>query len=267
MKRRQLFELEDLRWWPRLFRDAVTDYLVTAQRTTRIYNGFAPRLASALKRSGATRVIDLCSGAGGPWTELLPALRAEGIEISLCLTDKYPNAVAFASMAKQMPGASFVREPVDATQVPAKLAGFRTMFTSFHHFDPRQAKAILAAAARDRQGIAIFEGTARTAVALMLMSLVPLTVWLLTPNVRPFRWSRLFWTYLLPVVPAAVLFDGLASCMRTYTVEELLGMAREVDAQGFEWAAGLERAPGCPFPVPYLIGVPTTTTSGPSAVP
>jgi hypothetical protein len=267
MKRRQLFELEDLRWWPRLFRDAVTDYLVTAQRTTRIYEGFAARLAQAIKRCGATQVIDLCSGAGGPWIDLLPALRAEGVEISICLTDKYPNTAAFASVAEQMRGIRFERESVDATQVPARLTGFRTMFTSFHHFDPQQAKAILAAAARHRQGIAIFEGTARTALALILMSLVPLTVWLLTPKVRPFRWSRLFWTYLLPILPVAVLFDGFVSCLRTYTVQELLAMAQEVDGKGFEWEAGLERAPGCPFPVPYLIGVPRAAISDPSAVP
>ena len=107
----------------------------------------------------------------------------------------------------------FSDEPVSATDVPPHLAGFRTVFTAFHHFRPAEARAILAAAVRDRQGIAVAEATSRTPGALALMLLVPLAVWVLTPAIRPFRWSRLFWTYLVPVVPFAVMFDGVVSAM------------------------------------------------------
>src|SRR5947209_6454688 len=48
LKRRHLVELEDLPWWPRVFRDAATDYLVTALRHVGTYSGLAPRLAAAL---------------------------------------------------------------------------------------------------------------------------------------------------------------------------------------------------------------------------
>ena len=51
VKRRHLVELEDLPWWPRVFRDAATDYLVTALRHAGTYLGLVPRLAAALKRS------------------------------------------------------------------------------------------------------------------------------------------------------------------------------------------------------------------------
>lgn len=71
MKRRQLVELEDLPWWPRVFRDAATDYLVAAIRHARVYDGLVPRLAVAVNRCRAKQVIDLCSGAGGPWPDLL----------------------------------------------------------------------------------------------------------------------------------------------------------------------------------------------------
>jgi hypothetical protein len=91
--------------------------------------------------------------------------------------------------------------------VPARLAGFRTLFTAFHHFRPADARAILAAAVRDRQGIAIAEASSRSAAALAMMALVPLAVWALTLAIRPFRWSWLFWTYLVPVIPAASRSD------------------------------------------------------------
>ena len=60
-----------------MFRDAQTDYLATALRVTKTYSVLAPRLAAALARCGATEIVDLCSGGGGAWSALLPALRGE----------------------------------------------------------------------------------------------------------------------------------------------------------------------------------------------
>jgi hypothetical protein len=256
VKRRHLVELEDLPWWPRVFRDAVTDYLATALRLTRTYTALVPRLAAAIQRSGATRITDLGSGGGGPWAELLPALRAQGADVSLCLSDKYPNTAAFEKLAAEMSGVRYEARSVCATDVPPHLTGFRTVFTAFHHFPPSEARAILAAAVRDRRGIAISEATSRTPAALAMMLLVPLAVWLMTPAIRPFRWSRLFWTYFVPVVPAAILFDGIVSCLRIYTPEEMAAMAREVGDAGYDWQSGFEYTAGSPIPIPYLIGVP-----------
>jgi hypothetical protein len=255
VKRRHLVELEDLSWWPRVFRDAATDYLVAAIRHAKLYDGLAPRLAAAVKRAGAERITDLCSGGGGPWPDLLPALRASGVDIPVCLTDKYPNATALRRVAATAPGVSFETESVSATEVPARLAGFRTVFTAFHHFRPADARAILAAAVRDRQGILIAEAGPRSPALLAMQAVVPLGVLVLTPWVRPFRWSRLLWTYLVPVLPLAILFDGVVSCLRAYTPEEMLAMGREVGS-GYEWEAGFERPAGSPLPIPYLIGVP-----------
>jgi hypothetical protein len=262
MKRLQLVELEDLPWWPRVFRDAATDYLVTALRFSSTYIRLAPRLAAALKRSGATRIIDLCSGGGGPWADLYPALCAAGAEVSVCLTDKYPNIEAFANVAAKAPGVRFEVESVNATDVPQHLAGFRTVFTAFHHFRPADARAILAAAVCDRQGIAVCEAASRTPAAVAMMLGVPLAVWFMTPFIRPFRWSRLFWTYIVPVIPAAVLFDGVVSILRIYTPEEMMAMAREVGSDAFDWEAGLEYPAGSPIPIPYLIGIPRPPAGG-----
>ena len=124
----------------------------------------------------------------------------------------------------------------------------------------------MAAAVRDKQGIAIAEATSRTPFGLAMMAFVPLAVWLLTPAIRPFRWSRLFWTYVVPVIPVAVLFDGVVSCLRTYTPDEMLAMAREVGGEEYEWEYeweyGVEYPPGSPIPIPYLIGVPRSNPDG-----
>ena len=94
------------------------------------------------------------------------------------------------------------------------------------------------------------------------MLLVPFAVWILTPFIRPFRWSRLFWTYVLPVIPVAIMFDGAVSCLRTYTPDELRTMGQEVGGEAFDWEAGTDYPPRSATPIPYLIGTPRHQADG-----
>jgi hypothetical protein len=196
MKRLQLMEIEDQDWCPRVIRDAVTDYLQFTIAATKPYAAMVPILASALQRTGTRRVLDLCSGAGGPWLGLHPALAENGVSVPVSLTDKFPNMEAFGPLGRPTGQTiTYHPQPVDATRVPIELSGFRTMFTAFHHFRPEQACAVLADAIRLRQGIGVFEVTQRRVWALLLTLPAPLVVLLLTPLLRPFRWSRLLRTY------------------------------------------------------------------------
>ena len=112
---------------------------------------------------------------------------------------------------------SWVTEPVDATTVPRTLPGVRTMFSAFHHFRPAEAKAILRNAFEGDRTICIFEGGSGTLPGLATMVLVPLSVLALMPLVRPFRWSYVLLTYLLPVIPLTILWDGVVSMLRVYS--------------------------------------------------
>lgn len=257
MKRLHLIEIEDQPWCPRVIRDYATDYLQFATVATKAYASVMPLLADALKRTDSRRILDLCSGGTGPWLDLLPMLRAAGVDASIRLTDKYPNREAFERASRESHGAITRHfEPVDARTVPAELAGFRTMFSAFHHFRPEQAQVILADAFNQRQGIAVFEAGQRNPKMLLSMLLVPLAVLLMTPFIRPFRWSRLLWTYLIPAVPLINLFDGFVSCLRMYSVEELGSLTAGLTSDGYTWTAGTVSGQRVPMPVTYLIGVP-----------
>ena len=257
MERLHLIEIEDQDWCPRTVRDAITDYLQFALAATKPYAALIPILATALQRAGTRNVLDLCSGAAGPWLWLHPVLAERGVSVSVCLTDKYPNMEAFGRSSRLTHQAiSYHPQPVDATRVPGELPGFRTMFTAFHHFRPEQACAVLADAVRKRQGIGIFEATQRRALALLLMLLVPLIVLVVTPFIRPFRWSRLLLTYLIPLVPMVTLFDGLVSCLRTYSVEELRDLTARLDTNDYHWDIGTVKSKMAAIPITYLIGVP-----------
>ena len=81
----------------------------------------------------------------------------------------------------------------------------------------------------------------------------------MTPAIRPFRWSRLFWTYILPAIPLAVVFDGIVSCLRTYRPNELLELTEGIE--GYRWESGESRDKG-PIPITYLVGVHTPAQAG-----
>lgn len=257
MKRLHLIEIHDQEWCPLAIRDAETDYLQFVVAKTKPYAAMVSILAAALQRTGMRQVLDLCSGAGGPWFWLQPVLAEQGVNVSVCLTDKFPNLDALCPSSRLADQTiRYHPQPVDAANVPDELAGFRTMFSAFHHFPPERAHTMLADAMHKRQGIAVFEGTHRSVLALLLMLLVPLMVLVVSPFIRPFRWSRLFWTYVIPVVPLVSLFDGLVSCLRTYSAQELRGLTEGLDAKDYQWEIGELRSTAGPIPITYLIGVP-----------
>jgi len=129
------------------------------------------------------------------------------------------------------------------------------LFTALHHFSPDAAHAILADAVRSRRGIAAFELTRRSPVALVGMLFLPILLLLCTPFIRPFRWERLVWTYLVPIVPLIVWFDATVSCLRTYTRNELCDLVADLH-DGYDWEIGAVWAPPLVSRVTYILGLP-----------
>jgi len=240
--RRQLFELHDLPWCPPSLRDALTDFLAFSLNLAGMYDPAGPLLRRAIARTGARRVVDLCSGAGGPWSRL-----AVEVGVPVLLTDLYPHRGGVTSLP-------FHPYPVDARAVPATLDGFRTLFTSFHHFRPDEARAILEDAVRQRQGIGVFEAARRAPREIALIAFTWLGTLAAVPFIRPWRWSRLAWTYLPPVLPLLGTFDGVVSCLRAYSPQELRGLVDGLDS--YEWDIGEIRGGWSPLRGTYLIGVP-----------
>ena len=252
-----LFELEDQPWFPAIIRDLATDYIHFVEVTFQLCRPVVPLLADAFRSTASRHVIDLCSGGGGPIPALQHALAAEGLELRFTLTDRFPNLPAFRRAKERSQGKiEFIREPVDARAIPTSLRGFRTMFNSFHHFRPAEAKTVLRDAAEAGQPIGIFEIPERALVLILLTALTPLLVALATPFIRPFEWRRIFWTYVLPAVPLTCAWDGIVSQLRAYTAAELLEISKDIAPGSFVWRAGRVSIPTTPGHVTYLLGYP-----------
>lgn len=261
MKRMQLVELEDLAWFPAILRDGGTAYLELAERLSGHGAVLAPTLAKALRQTGATRLVDLCSGGGGPVGTVARALAAEGLPVEVTLTDLYPNPAAYAHA--EAGGAGRIRgrtTPVDATAVPDDLPGFRTIFNAFHHFPPELAKKVLADAVAKRQPIGVFEIVSREPAMLFALLISPLIVTLSMPFWRPFRWPWLVWTWLFPLMQPFILWDGVVSWLRIYGEDELRELVAGIDAPDWTWEIGTIPLGKGPGNATYLIGRPTAPT-------
>jgi hypothetical protein len=155
----------------------------------------------------------------------------------------------------------FLKHSIDATRIPGDLHGFRTLFSSFHHLNPDQARDLLQDCVDRKQAIGIFEAPARHTLTLLSIFLIPIAAWLFVPFRRPFRWSRLMWTYLIPVIPFVLFFDGLVSCLRAYSLGELKEMTKGVSSQGYRWEIGEEPGGLLPVRITYLFGWPHTISA------
>jgi len=257
MRRMHLFEIEDHPLCPRPVRDGGTDWLGFMANVTHAFDAIAPKIRQAMESTGTSRVIDLCSGGGGPWLTLSSELEKAG-PVEIELSDLYPNLDALAYLQTRSEGrCTFRTSGVDATDVPAELDGVRTLFNSFHHFRPDTARAILHDAVRKRRAIAVFEGVDRRWLPILAMPLQVVFVLLLTPFVRPRKWSRFAFTYLLPLIPFIVLFDGTVSMLRIYMPDELHELVRSVPGhEGYTWDIGTTRIPGTPAGLTHLVGIP-----------
>lgn len=256
-------ELEDHPAFPVLLRDAMTAYLRVASEALGVSGVAAPLVMEAMDASGTDRVVDLCSGGGGPVVSLVRRLREKhGREATATLTDKFPNVDAFRRAEHEFPGiVAGRREPTDATAVPEELAGVRTIFNAFHHLPPAIATAVLADAAEKRQPILTFEIVERSWQGAVISLGSPVSVYAFTPFIRPRSASTLALTYLVPVIPLLVGWDGFASCLRAYSIPELRAMVAPLQRPDYRFRVERNWLPMRPGFVTSVIGLPLTAPS------
>lgn len=258
IRRFHLFELHDQVWFPAVLRRALTEWLRALWEYSQAANVIAPLLAKAIAASGARQIVDLCSGGSGPIIPIQRTLESMGVSVPAVITDKYPDPEMAAELACTSGSKLSVSlDPVDATALPAHFTGFRTLFNSFHHFRPAEARQIVADAYRCRQPIGIFEITERSLPKVLLCFPASfIGVFLLLARMHPRL--RIWWvfTWILPVIPATVAWDGFVSHLRTYTRPEILNLIEGLSSETYRWETGRVAAPRGGVEISFLIGLP-----------
>lgn len=252
MKRMHLVELEDLPSVPRVIRDGGTDFLDFTFGKAGFYRPLAPKLVALLEATGANHLVDLGSGGGGGALAMHHTLVESGHhDVAILFTDRHPNADARARIeALSNPSLRYHAEPVDALRATPSLAGVRTMFGALHHFRPDDVSRLVQASVDARMPFAFFDVAAPPVMRRLPAILAPvlalpnfvgllLASLLVTPFLRPFRLERLLFTYVIPLIPLLIAWDGTVSALRAYVPEELLAIAQAVTgSEGYVIEAG-----------------------------
>jgi hypothetical protein len=262
MKRIHLFEFEDYGWFPNWIRQCMTRLIVVIHKILGSEDELAALLARALTYTESTRIIDLCTGSGGPMPEVLHILKTKhGFDhVELTLTDLYPNL----EMAKRINSEAnadihYVTKPVDATNIDPALHGVRTMICSLHHMRPEIAHHILKDARQKMQPICVFEISDNSYPTwLWWLALLPnfIMAFFITPFIKPLTWQQLVFTYLIPIIPLFFAWDGAVSNARTYTLQDMDKLLEGLSGITYTWEKGIIKGRSKKL---YLLGLPNSS--------
>lgn len=259
MKRIHLFEFTDFAWLPEVLRRCITRLIIVMHDLLGTSEKMAGLVAKALKTSGTSTIVDLCSGSGGPMPEILKLLHGEHDmqNISLVLTDLYPDLETAEIINKRDDNhIKYLTDPLDATQALTSMHGVHTLVGSFHHMKPEDAGNILANAQVSREPICIFEISDNSTPIWLWWITFPINFFMtffITPMVRPLTWQQLVFTYLIPVIPLCFGWDGAVSNARTYTLSDLEELLGNLESDNYQWEKGIIEGKTRQI---YLLGYP-----------
>lgn len=259
MKRIHLFEFEDFDWFPSWLRKCLTRMMVVMHNMLQTSEEMAELVDKALKYADNNTIIDLCSGSGGPMPKVLDILiNKYGVQQpKLIMTDLYPNLEYADKINPENLGEiTYLKAPVDATNVGAEKRGLRTMVASLHHMTPEIARNILKNAMDCRQPICTFEISDNSFpkalwwIAIPINIIMSLVVSLLA---RPMTFQQIFFTYLIPIIPITFAWDGAVSNARTYTLADMDILLEGLESDDYLWETGVIKGKSKKL---FLLGLP-----------
>lgn len=242
LPRLHLFEVNDAPWAPPGLRETIVEALSRTLDWGHVLRGLAPHFSRFVAETKSAEVLDLCAGAGGPAAILARELRAAGhAPPKFLMTDLHPRVESWERVRAAQPDlVDFVREPVDAANLPAELGRgrARVIINALHHFRPELAGAILRGAAKGSPGVFVAEGFPRNPARFAPFAWAGLPALLAAPILAPERrLEKALWTWATPVALGVSVWDGLVSTMRVYTEQELRAMVAPL-GQELAWTYG-----------------------------
>lgn len=257
MKRVHLFEFEDLRWFPDWIRVCMTRLIMVMHEKFQTSTDMAALLNNLIRQTNTTKIIDLCSGSGGPMLDVMFELKnVHNIKnVELVLTDLYPDLDAAKRINLTDDSISYRTTPLDATDLDAGTEGILTMVGSFHHMKPEWARKILIEVQNKRQPICIMEINKKFPIILwwLFIPLSSILCLFITPLVKPLTLKQIIFTYLIPIIPICFAWDAVITSGRIYRMDDLDILLKGLQSENYTWEKGTIKGSSEKI---YLIGYP-----------
>lgn len=230
MKRKQVAQISNTPWFPKFLTRCIHEFMTWFVGKANAAKPFLPIIEEGLRYADKIVVIDKKCGAG--------------FETLDHLIDK-----------------NILRSHVAMDHFNAAQEGLYVSVNSFYQLNPEKAQHVLRLVAEKGQPIAIVEGNNDSLWQVFGMTLiVPITVLLTAPFVKPFRLERLVFTYLIPILPLVTLIDGFLALFKLYNPADLDELTDSIAQKNYAWRSGkLDNGRG--GKVIYLLGWPINVTS------
>lgn len=227
MKRKQITQIINTSWCPKFIKKLVAEFLSWFVVKVNATKPFIPLIESMVNDAHSNQIINIDFNIGAGIESVKPYLK-EDIQI------------------KSIPISDFNTD----------TKGVYLFLNSFHQLNVKQAKEILSQIVNSKNPIIIVEGNNDSLWQVVGMTVfVPLTTLLTAPFVKPFRLTRLLFTYIIPVLPLIITIDGCIALLKLYNPKDLLELTSSINAPKYEWKAG-KNDNGRGGKIIYLTGKP-----------
>ncbi|MEM9921611.1 MAG: hypothetical protein AAF990_26140 [Bacteroidota bacterium] len=230
MTRRNIPQIIYQPWFPSFLKNCVHEFLTWFVIQINAAKPFMPIIERGLKYSSDDSIINIEQDTGAGISTLRPFLSPSTSISNIRI------------------------EQLDAEKI--KLNGLFVSINSFHQLTRDQATTLLTKVAKSNRPIAILEGNNDSLWQVVgMLFFVPLTIILTTPLVKPFRLSRIIFTYLIPILPLVTLIDGFIALFKLYSPQDLTELTDNIRIVDYTWESGkLDNGRG--GKIIYLLGIP-----------
>lgn len=229
-----LQELADSARFPQSLRAYQADFLGGLATFIGLYRPVEIFLKKKLP--DGNRIVDLASGSG------MAALRVLKYKnIDLVLSDKFPDAMQVSFINRRY-DASYLTESYDITANDLPKGSHYTLFNGLHHFSEDEIAGILQSVKTANAHIYFFEPVSPSPASFFKVAFATLILpFFIVPFIRPFRWDRIIYTYLLPLGVITTFWDGVISVIKSYSTHDLVKMRSAFAKRGISINTGVLR--------------------------
>jgi hypothetical protein len=226
-----LFEFGDLNWVPRWYHFYLRETLEFQYKFYKHDLLWLKGLSKFLKESPSDKVLECCSGSGKCLPRLIEHLPKEFVKNKTFILSDYRPLKQYSDLDR---GAAFsyISKSLNATCANESYPLPKVFINSFHHFNDEMAKKILSDSLKNNNSILILEYTKKSLGVFISVILGSLSTFLLLPfylkkNSYPF--SILFFTYIIPLFPFVLLWDGIISNLRSRNLVNVERLCKDID--------------------------------------
>lgn len=236
-----IYECNDSPHCPQFIRESILEVLGNSIRDAGVYEKLAPRFIDFCTKHHIKNILEIGAGSGESTAVFVDAVfRHQQKPPHIYISDLLPMHEVMKATAARYPDVlTPLEDSLDIRNAAvAPVHDMRMVLSAFHHFDPDVVRSFFKDAREQQLAIFIAEPFTNS-----LRAFFPLFLHGFTSLARngvqssKMRFVKFFFTFLLPLIPMCLLWDGLVSMIRMYDKKGFMEIVETLpeSESGYQW--------------------------------